>query len=141
MFPREIAQLTFTEAHSDDEVFMSVSVYEKQVKVLLTTGHHGGFSAYLYFSECKQVLAAVEEAAQLIQGADGSIDREIATIRSVRAGTKMELVVNVRIERGLVVFDLAFEGDENEEDRVWVYLTNEQCRWLIDALMRAEPVA
>jgi hypothetical protein len=134
MTRREIAQLAFTEAHTDDEVFMRVSVVGEFVEVLLTTGHHGDIEVYLYSSECKQVLEALEEAVLVIQGANGSVEREIASLRSVRAGTKMELVVNIRVERGLVVFDLAFEGDENEEDKVWVFLTSDQCKWLIEAL-------
>lgn len=61
----------------------------------------------------------------------------VASIRSGRAGSKMEHVANVGVEGGLVVLDLALEGDEDEEDRVWVYLTDDQNKWMIEALRKA----
>ena len=138
MNQREIAQLTFTEAHSDEEVFMRVSIVSDSVEILLTGLHNGDIAIYLAPDERKHVLAALEEAAMVIQGADGSIDREIASLRFVHGDSNMELVVNVRIERSLVEFYLAFEGDEDEEDMAGVFLNSDQCKWLIEALKKAE---
>ena len=132
MIERHVDQLTFTEVHPDNEVFMSVSVVDVFIGILLTTSHYGGFSVYLYENECKQVVHALEEAARAIHT---SIERGILSMRAVR--TTMEFVVKVRVKRGLVVFDLAIEGNENEEDRIWVYLTPDQNNWLIEALRKA----
>jgi hypothetical protein len=134
MIERQVDQLTFTEAHPDNEVFMSVRVVDEFVGILLTTSIHGDIDIYLFENECKQVVHALEEAARTIHTSN---TREV-TIMSLRAvRTTMEFVVKVRIERGLVIFDLAIEGNENEEDRVWVFLTLDQNRWLIEALRKA----
>ena len=132
MIERQVDQLTFTEVHPENEVFMSVSVVDVFIGILLTTSHHGDIDVYLYENECKQVVHALEEAARAIHT---SIERGIVSMRAVR--TTMEFVVKVRVKRGLVVFDLAIEGNENEEDRVWVYLTPDQNNWLIEALRKA----
>ena len=133
----QVDHLTFTETHTGDEVFMGVSVINEFVGILLTGRHHGDIDVYLLTNERKEVVQALEEAAQLAQGANTPTDREIANLRSVRDGTKLETVVKVRVEKGLVRFDLALEGDENEEDWVWVYLNEEQCNWLIESLRKA----
>jgi hypothetical protein len=135
-----IAQLEFIEALTDDEVFMCLCAYSEFaefVQILLTGRHHGDIDVYLLSNERKAVVQALEEAAQLAQGANTPTDREIANLRYVRDGTKVETVIKVRVEKGLVRFDLALEGDENEEDWVWVYLNDDQCSWLIEALRKA----
>jgi hypothetical protein len=138
MDQKEVAQLAFTEALTGDEVFLRISVVNEYVAVLLTTRHHGDIEVFLDSIERKQVLEALEKAVEVVQTADSSMQREIGGIRSGRTGSKMEHVVNIRVERGLVVFQLALEGDENEEDMVWVYLTNDQCKWLIDGLRKVQ---
>jgi hypothetical protein len=138
MIRREVAHVSFTEALTDDEVFIGVYIIDEFVEVLLTGRHHGDIDVNLDTRERSQVVEALEKALSTIRGVDSSVEQEIARIRHVRAGSKLEQLVNVNVEKGLIILDLALEGDENEEDRVWVYLTAEQCAWLIEALIRAE---
>src|SRR5262245_39347887 len=141
MTSKDVSHLLFTEATSGDEVYIGLRIIEGCLSVLLTTSHRDAVDVCLDRGQCMQVVEALERAVLLTQSPDdsGIVEQEIASMRYAHNGKEIEVIIKVGVQQSLVRFDVAFEvdGDEDRGDRAWVFLTLDQCTWLIQSLRLA----
>jgi hypothetical protein len=145
---KEVAKIEFREAITGDETFIMVRAVEGYVNILLTSRHSGDVDVSLASSERDYVVKALEEAVSIAQSADplksSSVNedfQDIGAIRAVYPDSKLESVVTISVKDQLVILDLALEGLESEQDERGVYLTTNQCKWLIEVLRSVELTA